>query len=289
MINSMTGFASIEHKTEFGSFTWEIRSVNQRYLENYFKLPDEFKSLESSLREVIKQELERGKLECILKFDPLIDANSIHFNEKLAEQLVINAEKVISFCKDPNIAKLNPIDILLWPGVVDSGGSDKDQLKNAALEAFKIAISKLKEARLREGEKLANILLTKLTAVEQEVTKVKAHMPDILAWQKTKLENAFAELKTNLDPARLEQEIIIIAQRLDVAEELDRLISHISETRSILNKGGSCGRRLDFMMQEFNRESNTLASKSINAEITNSAIELKVLIEQMREQIQNIE
>ena len=257
MINSMTGFASYEHKSEFGSFIWEIRSVNQRFLEQYFKLPDEFRSIESSTRDIVKQELERGKVECTLKFNPNIDTETVHFNEKLAKQLVANAEKVNSFLTDKSVARFNPIEILMWPGVINSGNADDDQVKNAAIEAFKTTIIKLKEARQREGEKLLTILLDKLEKIESEVALVKTHLPNILAWH--------------------------------VAEELDRLNSHVSETRSILNKGGSCGRRLDFMMQEFNRESNTLASKSINVDVTNSAIELKVLIEQMREQIQNIE
>ena len=289
MINSMTGFASYEHKSEFGSFIWEIRSVNQRFLEQYFKLPDEFRSIESSTRDIVKQELERGKVECTLKFNPNIDTETVHFNEKLAKQLVANAEKVNSFLTDKSVARFNPIEILMWPGVINSGNADDDQVKNAAIEAFKTTIIKLKEARQREGEKLLTILLDKLEKIESEVALVKTHLPNILAWQKEKIETAFKDLNLRLNPERLEQEIILIAQRIDVAEELDRLNSHVSETRSILNKGGSCGRRLDFMMQEFNRESNTLASKSINVDVTNSAIELKVLIEQMREQIQNIE
>lgn len=289
MISSMTGFASYEYKNEFGSFVWEIRSVNQRFLEQYFKLPDELRSIEGDAREILKHELERGKVECTLKFYPNIDNNNIHFNEKLAKQLVANAELVNSFLNDKSNSSFNPIDILAWPGVIDSGSADDDQVKNSALEGFKQAIAKLKDTRVREGEKLSTILLDKLNKIEQEVAKVTEHMPDILKWQKDKIETAFKDLNVTLDPARLEQEIILIAQRIDVAEELDRLRSHVTETNAILKKGGACGRRLDFMMQEFNRESNTLASKSINTEITNSAIELKVLIEQMREQIQNIE
>lgn len=289
MINSMTGFACIEYKCMQGTFTWEIKSVNQRFLENYFKLPEEFKSIESSIREEIKQNLERGKIECTLRFNPNIECNNLNFNTDLAQKLVKNAEEICSYLSNKTIVKLNPMDILAWPGVMNSSNFDNDELKNNLLTSFKQALAQLKTSRSREGEKLQTILLDKLDKVEVEVSKVKSMLPDVLAWQKNKIETAFKDLSLTVDPSRIEQEIIIIAQRLDVAEELDRLISHVSETRAILKKGGSCGRRLDFMMQEFNRESNTLASKSINHQITNSAIELKVLIEQMREQIQNIE
>lgn len=287
MINSMTGFANVEHKTAFGTFIWDIRTVNHRYLESYFKLPDNLKSLEAKAREKVRMELERGKMEAQLQFRPAVDQNSIVINDDLAGRLAAAAARIRSLLGE-NGGAVDPVAILQMPGVMDSG-ADASELAGAAYEAFCQAVEQLKEARRREGDKLEKVLLEKLDAVETEVGKIRSGMPDVLAWQKNKLETALANLKSSLDPDRIEQEFIIIAQRLDIAEEIDRLTAHVSEVRSILKKGGSCGKKLDFMMQEFNRESNTIASKSINAGITASAVELKVLIEQMREQIQNIE
>lgn len=289
MINSMTGYACQEKKTEHGNFIWEIKSVNQRYLETFFKLPDNMRYLEGELREYLRHNLERGKVECSLKFMACINAENVSINEDLAKFLVSSSEKIISFAKTSTSVSFNPMDILLYPGVIDNNNDNKDILSSEAIACFKEAVAQLKEARQREGEKLQLVLHDKLNKVNSEVSKVREKIPVVLNWQKEKLLTTFKELSVELDPSRLEQEMIIVAQKIDVAEELDRLNAHVSETFSILKKGGSCGRRLDFMMQEFNRESNTLASKSINTEITNSAIELKVLIEQMREQIQNIE
>ncbi|EAA8499367.1 YicC family protein [Salmonella enterica] len=225
MIRSMTAYARREIKGEWGSATWEMRSVNQRYLETYFRLPEQFRSLEPVVRERIRTRLTRGKVECMLRFEPDASAQGeLILNEKLAKQLV-SAANWVKMQSDEG--EINPVDILRWPGV--------------------------------------------MAAQEQDLV--------------AKLEDAQVQLENN----RLEQELVMMAQRIDVAEELDRLEAHIKETYNILKKKEAVGRRLDFMMQEFNRESNTLASKSINADVTNSAIELKVLIEQMREQIQNIE
>ncbi|MGN1356648.1 MAG: YicC/YloC family endoribonuclease [Succinivibrionaceae bacterium] len=291
MINSMTGYAYLETKTTWGTFTWNIKSVNHRYLDISLKLPDNLNSIESELRESLRNNLERGKVECTLTFNAATNETDVAMNEELAEQLVKCARKISSFAGDSNIKNIffNPVDILLCPGVLNTRSGDPDAIQSAAIDSFNQAITQLKTSRAREGEKLLGILQDKLNKVSKEVEKVKASLPDVLNWQKEKLLSAFNNLKIELDPDRLEQEMIIVAQRLDVAEELDRLALHVSETYNILKKGGTCGRRLDFMMQEFNRESNTLASKSINTDITNSAIELKVLIEQMREQIQNIE
>ncbi len=289
MINSMTGYACYEQKTDFGTFTWELRSVNQRYLETFFKLPDNLRNIEGDIREFLRQNLERGKVECTLRYTTSKNSTDGVMNENLAKLLVECAEKVASYASNPDKVIFNPIDILLYPGVMDNNNGDIDEVRTVAIGSFKEAVKQLKIARAREGEKLQTILQDKLNKITHEVEKVKTNLPSVLAWQKDKLLSAFKEAQIDLDPARLEQEMIIIAQRLDVAEELDRLEAHVSETYSILKKGGACGRRLDFMMQEFNRESNTLASKSINADITNSAVELKVFIEQMREQIQNIE
>lgn len=286
MIHSMTGYARKEFKGQWGTAVWEIRSVNQRYLETYFRLPESFRSLESILRERLRQGLERGKIECNLRFESQANQGQLQVNEAFAEQLIDNALWVIDRAGQ---GTLNPVDILRWPGVMEGAEQDMDALNTELLAAFDTVFKEFIAARQAEGEKLKEVLELRLAAVAVEAEKVRTQMPAILEWQRQRIIDRLTEAKADLDPARVEQEIVLLAQKIDVAEELDRLNMHVTETRKILSKGGACGRRLDFMMQEFNRESNTLASKSINAEVTQSAVELKVLIEQMREQIQNVE
>ncbi|MBP8173672.1 MAG: YicC family protein [Aeromonadaceae bacterium] len=286
MIHSMTGYARKEFKGDWGNAVWEIRSVNQRYLETYLRLPEQLRGLEPILRERFRKQLERGKVECNLRFESQTANGQIHVNEALAEQLIDNALWVIDRAGQ---GQLNPLDVLRWPGVIAAQEQDMDELNTILLAGFDEVLALFIESRKSEGEKLATVIEQRLEAIQGEITKVRALMPQILEWQRQRLTDRLAEAGLELEPTRVEQEIILLAQRIDVAEELDRLGMHITETHKILKKGGACGRRLDFMMQEFNRESNTLGSKSINADTTQSAVELKVLIEQMREQIQNIE
>ncbi len=286
MIHSMTGYARQEFKGDWGTAVWEIRSVNQRYLETYLRLPEQLRGLEPILRERLRQRLERGKVECNLRFESQSQSGTLHVNEALAEQLIDNALWVIDRAGQ---GQLNPLDVLRWPGVIAAEEQDMDALNTHLLAGFDQVLGQFIDSRQSEGSKLKSLIEQRLDNIQAQVIKVRAHMPQILDWQRQKLIDRLAEAKLELDPLRVEQEIVLLAQRIDVAEELDRLETHIGETRKILSKGGACGRRLDFMMQEFNRESNTLGSKSINAETTQSAVELKVLIEQMREQIQNIE
>lgn len=287
MIHSMTAFARIEHKASWGNAIWEIRSVNQRYLETYFRLPEQFRSLEPLLRERFRKALQRGKVECTLRYQTDDGAvGKVTLNEALAKQLIDAADWVQSHGQSSGI---NPFDVLKWPGVISSEETDMDKIQAEILGAFDQCLQDFLDARAAEGNNLKAMIEQRIEGIEQHTASVRKQMPAVMEWQKERISNRFAEAKVELEPGRLEQEMIMLAQRMDVAEELDRLDSHISETRKILGKGGAIGRRLDFMMQEFNRESNTLASKSINAEITQSAVELKVLIEQMREQIQNIE
>ena len=286
MIHSMTGYARKEFKGDWGTAVWEIRSVNQRYLETYLRLPEQLRGLEPILRERFRKHLERGKVECNLRFESQTNAGQLQINEALAEQLIESALWVID---QAGQGQLNPLDVLRWPGVMAAPEQDMDELNTRLLAGFDEVLTLFIESRQSEGDKLKAVIEQRLEGIEGEVTKVRAFMPQILDWQRQKLIDRLAEAKLELDPTRVEQEIILLAQRIDVAEELDRLGMHIAETHKILKKGGSCGRRLDFIMQEFNRESNTLGSKSINADTTQSAVELKVLIEQMREQIQNIE
>ncbi|GGD71600.1 YicC/YloC family endoribonuclease [Lacimicrobium alkaliphilum] len=287
MIHSMTAFARIEHKAKWGNAIWEIRSVNQRYLETHFRLPEQFRSLEPVLRERFRKALQRGKVECTLRYQADDGAvGKVTLNEPLAKQLIDAADWVQSHGQSSGI---NPFDVLKWPGVISSEEADMNKVQAEILSAFDQCLQDFLDARGAEGNNLKTMIEQRIDAIEEQTANVRKQMPAVMAWQKERISNRFAEAKVELDPGRLEQEMIMLAQRMDVAEELDRLDSHVSETRKILKKGGAIGRRLDFMMQEFNRESNTLASKSINADITQSAVELKVLIEQMREQIQNIE
>ncbi|CAK9886938.1 MAG: hypothetical protein XXXJIFNMEKO3_03388 [Candidatus Erwinia impunctatus] len=287
MIRSMTAYARREIKGEWGTAAWEIRSVNQRYLETNLRLPEQFRGMEPVVRERLRQRLTRGKIECQLRFeaDPQMQS-ALVLNEKLAIQLV-NAANWIK--QQSGEGTVNPLDILRWPGVMSAEEQDLDTISAELLTALDATISDFIAARESEGAALKALIEQRLAGVSVEVAKVRTHMPGILVWQRERLTSKLADIENQLDTQRLEQELIILSQRIDVAEELDRLEAHVKETYNILTKKEAVGRRLDFMMQEFNRESNTLASKSINAEITSSSIELKVLIEQMREQIQNIE
>ncbi len=287
MIYSMTAFARVETKKEWGSAVWEIRSVNQRFLETYFRLPEQFRSLEPVLRERFRKKLARGKVECALLFTANDAAvTKLSLNEELAKQVLHAADWVQSHGQSTGV---NPLDVLRWPGVIAAEEADMDAIHADVMAAFDQALNDFISARATEGEALKGIITQRLDAIEVEAEKVAARMPEIMVWQREKVQTRFEEAKVELDAGRFEQEMIMLAQKVDVAEELDRLNAHVKETRNILKKGGAVGRRLDFMMQEFNRESNTLGSKSISTDITQSAVELKVLIEQMREQIQNIE
>jgi uncharacterized protein (TIGR00255 family) len=287
MIYSMTAFARRELKAEWGTAVWEIRSVNQRFLETYFRLPEQFKSLEPVLRERFRKSLQRGKVECALRFvanDAAV--GQLNLNQDLAKQLMEAAEWVQNQGQSNGV---NPVDILKWPGVIAANETDMDSIQGDILKEFDLTLKDFIAARGTEGTNLKALIEQRLDGIQVEVDKVTGFMPEIIQWQKDKILSRFEEAKVELDETRVEQEMVMLAQKVDVAEELDRLVSHIGETRKILKKGGAVGRRLDFMMQEFNRESNTLGSKSINKDTTQSAVELKVLIEQMREQIANIE
>lgn len=287
MIYSMTAFAHLEIKKEWGSAVWELRSVNQRFLDTYFRLPEQFRHLEMKLRDRLKASLTRGKVECSLK---------VELNNNQGDELALNkeyADQVINSLKwlkeSANEGEINLVDVLRYPGVVNNQNQDFDQIAADLMAGFEQILTDFIAMRGREGESLQQLIQQRLESISTEASKVQAQMPEVLQWQKDRLQQKFDELNLQLDPQRLEQEMVLVAQKADVAEELDRLQLHVKETTAILNKGGAVGRKLDFMMQELNREANTLASKSINADITNSAVELKVLIEQMREQIQNLE
>lgn len=288
MISSMTAYARKEINQSWGTASWELRSVNQRYLETYIRVPEQFRTLEPIIRERLRGRLTRGKIECNLRFelDPASQHQELSLNQDLAKQVLSAVNWIQTEYKSGDV---NPIDVLRWPGVLSAKEQNLDAISQEILASLDEAINELIVVREREGEVLRDLIIQRLDSITTEVEKIRQWMPQILEWQKERLQNKLAEANIELDKSRLEQEIVLMAQRIDVAEELDRLMTHVKETYTILKKNEAVGRRLDFMMQEFNRESNTIASKSINADVTASAIELKVLIEQIREQVQNIE
>jgi uncharacterized protein (TIGR00255 family) len=284
----MTGFARHEIKESWGTLTCEIRSVNHRYLEPYFRLPEALRSVEMDLRQSLKKSIHRGKVEITYTLNTQqADSSELRVNDQLAEQIVALSQTISSHTS--NVAPLNPIDILNWPGVIEHVELDQKQLKEAAIQAFKDAIHKLIENREREGIELAKMIQLRLDGIAKHIETLRAILPDILTKQENKLREKIVDLELEIDEDRIAQEIVLLAQKADVAEEIDRLEAHILEVTRTLGSSDSIGRRLDFLMQELNREANTLSSKSIATDTTQSAVELKVLIEQMREQIQNIE
>ena len=285
---SMTAFSRQQLEGDWGALTWEIRSVNHRYLESSVRLPEPFRSLEAKVRDSLRKKLARGKVECQLRYQGAAPEQSeLQLNEQLIERL-LEANKEIS-AKLGGPTDLNGIDILRWPGVIRDETADTAALESEALKLFDQALDELIANRHREGEAIKTMLEQRIDAIREIVVAVRGKMPDILAAQRQSMVDKINELKAELDATRIDQEVALLAQKADVAEELDRLDSHLEECARVINTKGPKGRRLDFLMQELNREANTLSSKSLVADTTLSAVELKVLIEQMREQIQNIE
>lgn len=287
MVHSMTAFARAERAGPQGTLSWELRSVNHRYLEPHLRLPESFRDLEGAVREALRQGLSRGKVECTLRFTEETTGKPLQVNQERASQLVAAAETVASLIKQP--AALNPLEVLAWPGVLVADANDPQALNNDALALFTEALNELKAGRGREGADLARLLDERLVSIDTEVATLRTLVPQMLAAQRQKVLDRFIDMKAELDPQRLEQEMVLLAQKSDVAEELDRLATHVTEVRRVLKTGGQAGRRLDFLMQELNREANTLGSKAFDPRSTQAAVNLKVLIEQMREQVQNIE
>jgi len=289
MTRSMTAFARQEAEHAWGSLIWEIRSVNHRYLEPHLRLPESLRDLEGSLREQLRKKLSRGKVECTLRFHPEAQAQQLTVNTDFAKELIAAADEVAALSLSGNTQPMNPLDVLRWPGVLQDAQIDMDQVKAEGLKLFGAALDDLLAGREREGAELNALIEQRLVAIEAIVVEVREKLPQILQAQRDNLRSRLEELKEDLDEGRLEQEMVMLAQKADVDEEMDRLNTHVQEVRRVLKQKGPIGRRLDFLMQELNREANTLSSKSIVSETTQCAVELKVLIEQMREQIQNIE
>jgi len=287
MPSSMTGFARSEHQYPWGTLIWELRSVNHRYLEMHIRLPESLRDLETAVRERSRQRLQRGKLEITLHYQPEQSEESIGLDEQRLGQIAAACARIRQHM--PDAAAADPLEILRWPGVQQVNTLPPETLHSAALTDLDKALTQLTAHRQREGKELSGFIEQRLVAIAAEVQQVRQRLPDILTAQRQKLQEKIANLQVELDPERLEQEIALIVHKADVDEELDRLGAHIAEVRHTLKQSQAIGRRLDFLMQELNREANTLSSKAIVAETTQAAVNLKVLIEQMREQVQNIE
>jgi uncharacterized protein (TIGR00255 family) len=283
----MTAFARQESQQSWGTLTWEVRSVNHRFLEPHLRIPEQFRELEGILRETLRKRISRGKVECTLRFVPEAQAQTLQVNEAFARQLIAATEQMEQLM--PASQTLNPLELLRWPGVLQDVQIDMDAVRQAAQTLFDKAIDDLTVGREREGKELAALIEQRLDTISEVVADVRSKLPQILQNQRESLRAKIADLSVELDPQRLEQEVVLLAQKADVDEEMDRLNTHVQEVRRVLKQKEPVGRRLDFLMQELNREANTLSSKSIVTDTTKSAVELKVLIEQMREQIQNIE
>ncbi|WP_251975929.1 YicC/YloC family endoribonuclease [Salinicola avicenniae] len=284
---SMTAFSRQTCDADWGSLQLELRSVNQRYLEPHFRLADSLRDLEPHFREALRSRLARGKVECTLRFDPAEASAAPGINEDQLDAL----SQVLTQVRGrlPEAPMPNALELLAHPGIMATQRMDLDTVKAAARELFDAALQDLTTGRAREGERLAELIRERLTGVREQVATVRTHLPAILERQRTQLLERLETAKAELDPQRLEAEMVLVAQKADVAEELDRLETHVTEVERQLKQKGPIGRRLDFLMQELNREANTLSSKAIVADTTRCAVELKVLIEQMREQIQNLE
>jgi len=288
MLSSMTAFSRQQLEEDWGSLVWEIRSVNHRYLEPSLRLPESVRALETPIREHIRKKLNRGKVECQLRFHPGDIRNAdLSLNRSLIDQLVTVSNELKSLAIEA--APISQMEILKWPGVLEDKETDVATIEKHAFELFQIALTDLMSNRKREGKELKGVIEKRLQSIREIVASVRENMPTILANQKQNLLLRLEDFKAELEPVRLEQEVAILAQKADVDEELVRLDAHLKEVGRVLSLSGQTGRRLDFLMQELNREANTLSSKSIVADTTLNAVELKVLIEQMREQIQNIE
>ena len=288
MILSMTGFAAVGADLPGCALGVELRSVNHRYLDLQLRLPDELRALETAVREVLTSELKRGKVDCRISLSRATPgATTLAVNAERVAQLRDAAVEVLRHA--PGSAPLSTIEILRWPGVLTEPSLAPETLAAKAIELTRQALAELAASRGREGEKLKAILEERCLGIETQLQRVAPRIPAIHSAYVEKLSARLREAGLDPDTERLKQELALFATKVDVAEEVSRLITHVAEVRRVLGAGGSSGKRLDFLMQELNREANTLGSKSVDAELSQSALELKVLIEQMREQVQNIE
>ena len=288
MTKSMTAFARTQQNLDEGDLIWELRSVNHRYLELHLKMPDEFRVHETKFREVIQKRLKRGKVECFLRFNlNTQESESVHVNHQQAKSLISACQEINNLLHQPS--EVDPIEILQWPGVVKQSMLDMKPVLAASELGLINALDDLVANREREGERMRDLIRQRCEAIQQIVVQTREKMPEIQQRYQQKIRDRLESLSIEMNSDRLEQELVHLAQKMDVDEELDRLDSHLKEMNDVLSRDEAVGRRLDFLMQELNREAYTLGSKSADISSTNASVELKVLIEQMREQIQNIE
>lgn len=290
MIRSMTAFARCEALDESGSLSWELRALNHRHLEISPRLPEELRVIEPELRARVSRRLGRGKVDCTLRFKPQAGAGSgdISLNQAYADQLV-KLHRALQDALDANASAAQVTDLLRWPGVVQEVEPDLTPVQEKALALLDLALDELVQSREREGGQLATMLTERLDKLEQELEAVRLLLPELRRNHRERLAERLAAVAEQVDGNRLEQELVLFAQKMDVDEELDRALAHLVEMRRVLDMDEPVGRRLDFMLQELNREANTLGSKAVDARMSRASVEIKVLIEQMREQVQNIE
>lgn len=295
MIKSMTAFAAVEQNYPFGRLTWEIRSVNHRFLDANVRMPEDFRVLEAEVRSRISNQLSRGKVDATLRFAPApgLASAQLSLNQEMAQSLLRIHSEFAQMAQagttgDPLSAQ-DITTLLRWPGLVEQPPTDPEPMREAALELLGQALNELIAAREREGQAIHQALSERIHSIEGWVKEIRGWLPEIREALRTKLLDRVQDLPQPLEPGRLEQEVALLAQKIDVDEELDRLAAHTAEGIRVLSLSEPVGRRLDFLLQEFHRESNTLSSKSVDLRTSQAAVELKVLIEQLREQIQNIE
>jgi uncharacterized protein (TIGR00255 family) len=288
MIYSMTGFASVSRDVGYGALNIELRSVNHRYLEIQFRLPDEFRFLEGAMREAIGARLSRGKVDCRVALNPTPGAASqTPINGDVLHQLLAYSRQIRAEAADARV--LSVAEIMAWPGIFNRQDQPEERIAEDSLQILDLALTELAATRSREGAKLKAMLMERVMRMQQLSAEVAPQIPLLIRAYQDKLSARLQEAMVTQEDDRIRQEIVLFASKIDVDEELSRLQAHLSEVRRVLDKGGAAGKRLDFLMQELNREANTLGAKSVASAISQTSMELKILIEQMREQIQNIE
>jgi uncharacterized protein (TIGR00255 family) len=288
MIRSMTGFARRERQGPWGTLVCELRTVNHRYLETSLRLPDELKALDNDVRQAIAAALRRGKVDANLYLKSAAGTQrALELDPQLLNELLARVEQVRAQLKDP--APVSPVELLRWPGVIREAEVDASPVLASAIEVLREALQELNDTRLREGQRIRDLMLARCTSMRVQVVAVRARLPEISQRLRDRIVERISQLGATPDPERLEQELVLYSHKMDVDEELDRLGAHLEEVTSVLDSPEPAGRRLDFLMQELNREANTLSSKSQDTETTRAAVDLKVMIEQMREQVQNVE
>lgn len=288
MIHSMTAFAREQSQGHWGTLTCELRSINHRYLEISLHLSEALRVFEMPIRELIRKMVKRGKIECSVRYRPGQEAATMfEVNQPLVTELVRVSAEVSA--RLTGSLPISVSDVLRFPGVLEAKETDPGMLQAETLRLVETALHDLLAAREREGSELTRLFLERMDSMQLEMDKVRTRLPQVMKEAEERLSKRFSDAKIELDPARFEQEMVMFAQKIDIAEEIDRTETHLTEVRRVLKNGGAAGRRLDFLLQELNREANTMGSKSTDSIITHAAVEMKVLIEQVREQVQNVE